>query len=84
MSAPSRSPLAATVHVVDSDDTSRGASLLTSQLSTSNPDFTLSGLKSHLVQNLVKKPKVLYPRQCPSLHPFSAPVALFSRLSYLH
>jgi hypothetical protein len=48
----------ATVKVVDSDDAPRGASSFTSQLSTSNPDFTLSGLKSHLVQNLAKKPKV--------------------------
>jgi hypothetical protein len=48
----------ATVKVVDSDNAPRGASSLTSQLSTSNPDFTLSGLKSHLVQNLIKKPKV--------------------------
>jgi hypothetical protein len=40
----------ATVKVVDSDDAPRGASSFTSQLSTSNPDFTLIGLKSHLVQ----------------------------------
>jgi len=48
----------ATVKVVDSDDAPLSASSFTCQLSTSNPDFTLSGLKSHLVQNLVKKPKV--------------------------
>jgi hypothetical protein len=48
----------ATVKVVDSDDAPRDVSSFTSQLATSNPDFTLSGLKSHLVQNLVKKPKV--------------------------
>jgi hypothetical protein len=48
----------ATVKVEDSDDAPRGTSSFTSQLSSSNPDFTLNGLKSHLVQNLVKKPKV--------------------------
>jgi PHO85 cyclin-5 len=48
----------ATVKVVDSDDAPRDVSSFTSQLATSNPDFTLSGLKSHLVQNLVKKPNV--------------------------
>jgi PHO85 cyclin-5 len=48
----------ATVKVVDSNNVSRDVSSFTSQLATSNPDFTLSGLKSHLVQNLIKKPKV--------------------------
>ena len=46
----------ATVKVMDSDDAPQAASSFTCQLSSLNPDF--SGLKSHLVQNLVKKPKV--------------------------
>jgi hypothetical protein len=55
----------ATVKVVDSDDAPRGTSSFTSQLLTSNPDFTLSGLKSHLVQISSRNPRyppVLYPR----------------------
>src|SRR5258708_37184348 len=47
-----------TVKVGDSNNVPGGASLFTSQLSTSNPDFTLSSLTSHLVQNLSNKPKV--------------------------
>jgi hypothetical protein len=31
----------------------------TQPITASNEDFTLNGLKSHLVQNLTKKPKVL-------------------------
>lgn len=49
--------MVATVKVMDSDD-AQGVSSFTSQLSSSNTEFTLSGLKSHLVQNLGKKPKV--------------------------
>ena len=49
----------ATMKVVDSDDVPQSASQFTSQISSSNPDFTLNRLKSHLVQNLVKKVKVL-------------------------
>jgi PHO85 cyclin-5 len=48
----------ATVKVVDSDDAPRGALSFTTQLSSTNLDFTLNGLKSHLVQNLAKKPKI--------------------------
>jgi hypothetical protein len=48
----------ATVKVADSDDAPQGALSFTTQLSSANPDFTLNGLKSHLVQNLVKKPKI--------------------------
>src|ERR1700677_1732116 len=49
----------ATMKVVDSDDVPQSASQFTSQISSSNLDFTLNRLKSHLVQNLVKKVKVL-------------------------
>jgi hypothetical protein len=50
----------ATVKVVDSDDTPRGAS-----------SFTLNGLKSHLVHNLlVKKPKVVAPLATPQSLPY--------------
>lgn len=45
----------ATVKVADSDNAPSGASSFTCQVPSSGP---LSGLKSHLVQNLVKKPKV--------------------------
>lgn len=52
----------ATVRVVDGDDAPpSGSSFVSSQSSTSsdeNADFTLTGLKSHLVQNLTKKSKV--------------------------
>ena len=48
----------ATVKVADSDDAPQGALSFTTQLSSANPDFSLNGLKSHLVQNLVKKPKI--------------------------
>jgi hypothetical protein len=49
----------ATVKVVDSDEELQNASSFTSQLSaSSSSEFILNGLKSHLVQNLVKKPKV--------------------------
>jgi len=44
----------ATVKVVDSDDTLQSASSFTFQLSSSN---YVNGIKSHLVQNLIKKPK---------------------------
>src|SRR6202453_4842837 len=49
----------AAMKVVDSDDVPQSASQFTSQISSSNLDFTLNRLKSHLVQNLVKKVKVL-------------------------
>jgi hypothetical protein len=49
----------ATVKVVDSDDTPRGAS-----------SFTLNGLKFHLVHNLVKKPKVVAPLAAPQSLPY--------------
>jgi len=49
----------ATMKVADCDDTPQSASLFTSQISSSNLDFTLNRLKLHLVQNLVKKVKVL-------------------------
>src|ERR1700683_4796079 len=61
----------ATMKVADSDDTLQSASLFTSQISSSNPDFTLNRLKSHLVQNLVKKVKVLSGLLCHFLHPSS-------------
>jgi len=70
----------ATVKVADSDDAPRGVSSFTSQFSTSNPDFTLSGLKSHLVPNLVKKPKVpvgLLPPLVPILSPLLFPHRTF-------
>ena len=44
----------ATVKVVDSDDALQSASSFTFQLSSSN---YVNGIKSHLVQNLIKKPK---------------------------
>jgi hypothetical protein len=44
-----------TMKVVDSNDAPQSASLFTCQLSSLNPEF--NGLKSHLVQNLIKKPK---------------------------
>jgi len=59
----------------------------TSQLSTSNPDFTSSGLKSHFgakSRQETQGPRGPLPPLAPSLHPFSAPVAPFSRLSYSH
>ena len=59
----------ATVKVVDSNNVPGGASLFTSQRSTSNPDFTLSSLKSHLVQNLIKKTQGTHQ----SFTPISAP-----------
>ena len=40
----------ATMKVADSDDAPQSASLFTSQISSSNPDFTLNRLKLHLVQ----------------------------------
>jgi hypothetical protein len=64
----------ATVKVVDSDDAPRDVSSFTSQLATSNPDFTLSGLKSHLVQNLVKKPKLIPAGPLPPLAPLPSPL----------
>jgi hypothetical protein len=48
----------ATVKVANTDDAPQSASSFKSQLSSSNPDFTLSGLKPHLVQNLIKKPNI--------------------------
>lgn len=55
----------ATVRVADNDDdgahVSGNSSFISSQTSISSAeaaDFTLTGLKSHLVQNLTKKPKV--------------------------
>ena len=48
----------ATVKVADSDDVPQGSLSFTTQLSSVNPDFTLNNLKSHLVQNLVKKLKI--------------------------
>src|SRR6202050_3841881 len=57
--------------VVDSDDTPQSASLFTSQISSSNPDFTFNRLKLRLVQNLVKKVKVLSGLLCHFLHPSS-------------
>jgi hypothetical protein len=70
----------ATVKIVDSDNAPQGALSFTSQLSTSNPDFTLSGLKSHLVQNLIKKPKVPagpLPQLVPLLSPLLCPHRTF-------
>ena len=79
----------ATVKVVDSDNAPRDVLSFTSQLATSNPDFTLRGLKSHLVQNLVKKPKVpvgplplLVPPFTPSLPP--SHLSRVSHTCYLH
>lgn len=64
----------ATVKVVDSDKAHQSASSLSAHVSSSNPNFTLSGLKSHLTQNLAKKPKApsgplppVAPHPCP--HP---------------
>ena len=51
----------ATIKVVNSDDVPQSASLFTSQISSSNLDFTLNGLKLHLVQNLIKKAKIPLP-----------------------
>ena len=63
----------ATIKVANSDDTPQSASLFTSQISSSNLDFTLNRLKLHLVQNLVKKVKVLS-GPLPPLVPLPLPI----------
>src|SRR6202050_447238 len=63
----------ATMKVADSDDAPQSASLFTSQISSSNLDFTLNRLKLHLVQNLVKKVKVLS-GPLPPLVPLPSPI----------
>src|ERR1700683_3567770 len=63
----------ATIKVVDSDDMPQSASLFTSQISSSNLDFTLNRVKLHLVQNLVKKAKVLS-SPLPPLVPLPSPL----------
>jgi PHO85 cyclin-5 len=52
----------------------------TSQLSLSNPDFTLSGLNLHLIQNIVKRPKVPsfpFPPMAPLPSPLLCPCCTF-------
>jgi PHO85 cyclin-5 len=59
----------------------------TSQLSLSNPDFTLNGLKLHLIQNVVKKPKVPsspFPPTAPLPSPLLCPCCTFLHLSSSH
>src|SRR6202034_4149101 len=72
----------AIMKVVDSDDVPQSASLFTSQISSSNLDFTLNGLKLHLVQNPVKKAKVplLSPLLCPC-HTFLVSLILASKFT---
>jgi hypothetical protein len=69
--------------VVDGDDAlPSGSSFVSSQSvsSTETADFTLTGLKSHLVQNLTKKPKVPsgpFPPLAPLPSPFLCPRRTF-------
>jgi hypothetical protein len=71
-----------TMKVEGSDDVPQSASLFTSQLSSSNLDFTLNGLKLHLVQNLIKKAKVPLPLPllCPC-HTFLMSLMLASKFT---
>ena len=64
----------ATVQVIDSDDAPQAALSFTTQLSLVNLDFALNSLKSHLVQDLAMKPKIL---SCP----LSPSILLLSLLS---
>jgi PHO85 cyclin-5 len=73
----------ATVRVVDGGDAPpSGSSFVSSQSvsSTETADFTLTGLKSHLVQNLTKKPKV--PSGAPSFPP-SSPASNIPCIPYI-
>jgi len=79
----------ATVKVADSDEARQSASSLSAHVSSSNPDFTLSGLKSRLTQNLAKKPKApsgplppVAPHPCPLLcHTFLTSPILASKFT---
>src|SRR6202050_5745308 len=70
----------ATMKVVDSNDVPKSASSFTSQISSSNLDFALNGLKLHLVQNLIKKAKIPLPLPllCPH-HTFLVSLILASK-----
>jgi len=70
----------ATMKVVDSNDVPQSASSFTSQISSSNLDFALNGLKLHLVQNLIKKAKIPLPLPllCPH-HTFLVSLILASK-----
>jgi hypothetical protein len=79
----------ATVKVAYTDNAPQSVSSFTSQLSSSNPDSTLRGLKLHPMQNLVKKPEVQsgplpplvplpFPLLCPH-HTFLASLILASK-----
>jgi hypothetical protein len=70
-----------TVNVAYTDNAPQGVPSFTCQLSSSNPDFTLSGLKSHLVENLVKKPKVQSGPLLP-LAPLPSALAVLSSLRF--
>ena len=71
----------AAVKVADSDDAPQGALSFTTQMSSANPYFTLNSLKLHLVQNLVKKPKIPS-GPLPPLAPLASPL-LYPRRPFL-